>query len=63
MLGSLITDSQGDAPVNAVLADGHAGTAWNALWASALVDLLNRRFDAGIPPVEESEVLPLLRTR
>ena len=58
-----VANSQGDAPVNAVLADGHAGTAWNALWASALVDLLNRRFDAGIPPVEESEVLPLLRTR
>jgi len=56
-----VGNSQGDAPSHAVLADGHAGTAWNALWAKALVELLGRRFDAAIPPVEDAELLALVR--
>jgi len=55
-----VRNTQGDAPDNAVLADGHAGTAWNALWAQALVDLLNRRFKAGLAPVRDTEILPLV---
>ncbi|MFT4256349.1 MAG: GDSL-type esterase/lipase family protein [Pseudoxanthomonas sp.] len=55
-----VDNTQGDAPGNAVLADGHAGTAFNALWAQALVDVLNRQFKAGLPPLDETEILPLL---
>lgn len=56
-----ISNTQGDAPSHAVLADGHAGSAWNALWAKALVDLINREFGASIPPVDEPGLLALLR--
>jgi len=56
-----ISNTQGDAPSNAVLADGHAGSAWNALWAGALVDLIDRHFGARIPAVEQAELLALLQ--
>lgn len=56
-----VGNTQGDAPANAVLADGHAGSAWNALWARALVDLIDRHFGARIPPVDEAELLVLLQ--
>ena len=56
-----ICNSQGDAPRNAVLADGHAGTAWNALWAKAMVHLLNHRFQAGIAPIGQAELVPWLQ--
>ncbi|MFT3762849.1 MAG: hypothetical protein QM761_09655 [Pseudoxanthomonas sp.] len=56
-----VCNTQGDAPWNAVLADGHAGTAWNGLWAKALVHLLNHRFQAGITPIEQAELAPLLQ--
>ncbi|MGE5865965.1 MAG: SGNH/GDSL hydrolase family protein [Rhizobacter sp.] len=55
-----VINASGDAPRFATLADGHAGTAWNALWARALVDLLNRRFQAGIPPLTDAELASLL---
>lgn len=54
----VVTNTQGDAPCHAVLADGHAGTVWNALWAKALVHVLNQRFDAGIPPITRAELTP-----
>jgi len=56
-----VANTQGDAPSHAVLADGHAGSAWNALWAKALVDLLDRHFGARIPAVDEAELLALLQ--
>ena len=55
-----VTNSQGDHPANAVLADGHAGTAWNALWAAALVELLNARFDTRIKPIGADEIARLV---
>lgn len=58
-----VRNAQGDAPTNAVLADGHAGAAWNLLWAQALVALLDREFDAGIAPVSESELAALIGRR
>jgi hypothetical protein len=51
-----VTNTNGDDPRNAVLADGHAGLVWNALWAKAMVDLLNAEFDAGIAPLTDTEV-------
>lgn len=56
-----VCNTQGDAPWNAVLGDGHAGTVWNALWAKALVHLLNHRFQAGITPIDQTELVPLLQ--
>ncbi|MGY1409745.1 hypothetical protein ACW5EG_09240 [Luteimonas sp. A611] len=56
-----VSNTQGDAPSHAVLADGHAGSAWNALWARALVDLIDRHFGAHIPAVDEAELLALLQ--
>lgn len=59
--GIRISNTQGDAPCHAVLADGHAGTAWNGLWAQALVELMDRRFNAGITPIRDAELVPLVR--
>lgn len=55
-----VANTQGDAPSNAVLGDGHAGVAWNALWAQALVELLNQRFRAGVAPITDADILPLV---
>lgn len=55
-----VTPTEGDAPGNLVLADGHASTAVNALWARALVELLDARFGAGIPPITDEELAGLL---
>jgi hypothetical protein len=52
-----VTNSLGDAPEHAVIADGHAGTAFNAKWAQAMVTLLNQRFDLRMPPITDEEVL------
>ena len=58
-----VSKSSGDEPFNATLADGHAGTAWNALWARALIDLANQRFGLGLPPLTEAEMVSLLSRR
>ena len=50
------THSQGDALTHATLADGHAGTVWNLLWAQALIDLINQRFQAHLLPLSDAEV-------
>lgn len=58
--GLRVANTQGDAPTNAVLADGHAGTAWNALWAQAFVALLNQRFGLAIRPIDDAEIAALV---
>jgi hypothetical protein len=61
MLGDLrVRNTAGDGPGHAVLADGHAGSAWNAEWARALVDLMNARFQLGVTPVSREEVVAAL---
>lgn len=57
--GLAVTNTSGDAPHHATLADGHAGTAWNALWAQSLVALLNSRFALGVPPLADAELASL----
>src|SRR3546814_8502043 len=57
-----VTNTSGDDPRNAVLADGHAGLVWNVLWAKAMVDLLNAEFDAGIAPLSDTEVTTSINT-
>ncbi len=54
--GTQVTLSQGDDPHNAVLSDGHAGLAWNAMWAQSLVELLRLRFGAPLPAISDDEV-------
>jgi len=58
--GLLVTNTTGDHPSNAALADGHAGTAWNAKWAQALVKLIDDSFGLGIPPITDDEVRQLV---
>ena len=55
-----VTNTLGDAPQHATLADGHAGTAWNALWAQSLVAVLNSRFGLGLAPLRDDELVTLL---
>ena len=52
-----VTNTAGDPPGNAVLADGHAGVVWNALWAQAFVELLRHSFSLAIPPITEDEIV------
>lgn len=58
--GFMVSPAIGDEPSHAALEDGHIGTAWNAMWAAALVDLLNERFGAGLEPLQPQELLALL---
>ncbi len=51
---------QGDKPLNALLADGHAGTAYNALWAKALIDQINRDFALSLPSINQTEIIDLV---
>lgn len=55
-----VAQTRGDAPTNAVLGDGHAGSAWNGLWASDFVDFLNASFDARIAPITPAEIAGLI---
>lgn len=58
--GFTIENTAGDHPSNAVLGDGHAGTVWNALWCSSLLELLNREFDMSLTPLREREIQDFL---
>jgi len=52
-----VTNTAGDDPHNALLADHHAGTVWNALWAQALVARLHEAFaDLALTPVTDAEL-------
>jgi hypothetical protein len=60
--GFPVTNSQGDHPKNAVVADGHAGTIWNGLWARSLVELINQKFGMNITPINEAEISRLIES-
>lgn len=55
-----VTNTAGDEPSNATLADGHAGTVWNALWAQSLVTLMNDRLGLAVAPLQEPELTALI---
>lgn len=61
-----VTLTQGDALSHAAIADGHAGTVFNAYWVQELVAQLDAQFGATIPPITDAEldtfVRALLRT-
>jgi hypothetical protein len=54
--GLAVSNTMGDEPRHAVIADGHAGLVWNVLWAQSLVALLNERFGLGLAPIDDQEV-------
>jgi hypothetical protein len=59
-IGSITLNyTQGDAPTNAVVADGHIGTVWNGLWARDLLQALNQRFGYAFHPIMETEISTL----
>lgn len=53
----VVSNTGGDSPDHATLADGHAGTVWNALWAQALVELLRDRFGLQVQPLSTRELV------
>jgi hypothetical protein len=56
----IVGNSAGDHPRHSVLADGHAGAVWNALWAQSLVELVNTRFATRVRPIADDEIVRLL---
>lgn len=55
-----VTNTIGDDPRNALLADRHAGLVWNALWAQALVARLREAFGLPLTPIGDEELLRFL---
>jgi len=62
-----VTNTVGDDPHNAGLADHHSGLVWNVLWAQSLVDLLRKEFQLPLTPISDEDVaafvLPLASRR
>jgi hypothetical protein len=51
-----VTNSQGDAPNNLMLADGHAGTVANGLWVRHLIRTLDRELGFEIPEISDADI-------
>jgi hypothetical protein len=51
-----VRNTAGDAPENAVLANGHAGLVWNVLWVQSLVNLMRTSFGLPIDAISDEEV-------
>jgi hypothetical protein len=60
--GLEVAPTQGDHSSHFVLADGHAGVAWNALWAQSLVLLIKTAFDMQVSPITDAEVARFLQS-
>ncbi len=54
--GLRVTNSTGDAPEHAVLADHHAGLVYNTLWTQAFVECLREGFGLSLTPIGDEEV-------
>jgi lysophospholipase L1-like esterase len=59
--GFAVSNTAGDDPKNALIADEHAGVVWNALWAQELVSVVNAKFGAGIAPITDAEIADFIR--
>jgi hypothetical protein len=57
-----VTNTAGDHPENAVLANLHAGLVWNLLWSQELVQLVRTRFGIHIDAISEDEIAGHLKT-
>lgn len=60
--GRTVTLSKGDDPSHAYVADGHAGTIVNTLFAQRLVQAMAERLGAAVPPLPDAERDAFLRT-
>ena len=56
----MVSNSFGDSPDHAVLANLHAGLVWNTLWTQALVELVRTQFDLPVDSVTDVEVRQFL---
>lgn len=54
--GLRVSNTVGDHPENAVLANQHAGLVWNLLWSQELVQLMRTRFGMRIDAISEAEI-------
>lgn len=54
--GVRVDNSIGNAPTHATLADGHAGTVWNARWANALLGLVRDTWHLPSTPITDEEI-------
>jgi hypothetical protein len=55
-----LSNTAGDAPEHMVVADGHSGTVWNALWANELLGLLASQLQLDVPRLSEAEIAALV---
>jgi len=51
-----VTNTIGDDPRNAILADEHGGVVFNALWANRVIEAMNSAFGANIQPITLAEI-------
>ena len=55
-LGKLtVTHTKGDEPSNTMLADDHAGLAWNVLWAQSVIARIREAFGLPLTPIGDDE--------
>jgi len=57
----VVSNTAGDSPDHGVVADGHTGLVWNALWAAALVDTLRARLALPIAAISDDEAFAFVR--
>ena len=58
----VISNTQGDSPEHAVVADGHGGTLLNAIWVQDFIRFLNRTWGQQLTPVATEEIENLARS-
>jgi len=51
-----VTNTTGDAPEHAVLADHHSGLVYNTLWTQSFVERLREGFGLPLTPIGDEEV-------
>lgn len=61
--GLEVTNTAGDSPNHAVLANLHAGLVWNVMWTQALIDLLKARFGLELTAITNDEVAAFVSAR
>jgi hypothetical protein len=57
-----VTNTAGDAPQHAILADHHAGLVYNTLWAQSLVERLREGFNLPFTPITNAEANRFIET-
>lgn len=57
-----VTNTAGDAPQHAILADHHAGVVYNTLWTQSLIEHLREGFGLPLTPITDAEVTRFIET-